>query len=132
MTKSVGKRGSGNEEFNHPKQIAISPNQLSCVRSIQQQNPNLVYKFSFQNSLRHQTMSEPVYVKFTNDEMFVISHEDNSCIHVYTLSGEKFRSLVTRGGIGIQDRDVYFFCLEAHNTVGQSSEQDGTGRVRIT
>ena len=78
-------------------------------------------------------MTEPVYVRFSNDEMFVLSHEDNSYIHVYTLSGEKFRSLVTRGGIGIQDRYVYFFCLEEHNTVeGQLSEQAGTGRVRIT
>ena len=53
-------------------------------------------------------MKEPVDVKFTSDEMFVLSLEDNPCIHVFTLSGEKSRSIVTRGGIGMQVSGAFF------------------------
>ena len=62
-------------------------------------------------------MTTPVDVKFTNNEMFVLSREDNPCIHVFTLSGEKSRSLVTRGEIGMQVKRAYFFCWERSNNI---------------
>ena len=118
MIKRVGKNGSGNEEFNPPRQLAISPNQLLYVAD--QSNSRiqiLSTDLAFQGSLRHQTMTSPVDVKFTNKEMFVLSPKDNPCVHVYTLSGEKSRSLVTRGDIGTQVRGAYFFCLDELNNI---------------
>ena len=118
MIKRVGKEGSGNKEFNHPRQLAISPNQLLYVPD---QDNNRIQILStdlaFQDSLRHPTMTQPEDVKFTNDEMFVLSREDNPCIHVFTLSGEKSRSIVTGGGIGKQVSGAYFFCLDGFNNI---------------
>ena len=118
MVKRVGKRGSGNEEFNSPLQLAIYPIQHLYVAD---QDNNRIQILStdlaFQDSLRHQTMTRPVDVKFTNNEMFVLSREDNPCIHVFTLSGEKSRSLVTRGGIGMQVSRALFFCLDGRNNI---------------
>ena len=118
MIKRVGKKGSGKKEFNLPRQLAISPNQLLYVpddsnNRLQILSTDLV----FQDSLRHPTMTQPVDVKFTNNEMFVLSREDNPCIHVFTLSGEKSRSLVTRGGIEMQVSGAYFFCLDVLNNI---------------
>ena len=66
-------------------------------------------------------MTTPVNVKFTNDEMFVLSFNNNPCIHVFTLSGEKSRSLVTRG-YGRQVKGGYFFCLDGHSIIVVSEE----------
>ena len=118
MVKRVGKRGSGNEEFDSPRQLAISPNQhLYVADSDNNRIQILSTDLAFQDSLRHQTMKQPFDVKFTNNEMFVLSREDNPCIHVFTLSGEKSRSLVTRGGIGMQVARALFFCLDGRNNI---------------
>ena len=62
-------------------------------------------------------MSQPVDVKFSNNEMFVLSCEDNPCLHVFSLSGEKSRSLVTSGGVGMLFKTPFFFCLDGHNNI---------------
>ena len=121
MVKRVGKLGSGNQDFNLPRQLAISPNQQLYVPD---QFNNRIQIFStdlaFEGSLTHQTMTTPVDIKFTNNEMFVLSHEDNPCIHVFSLSGDKSRSLVTRGiarGRRMQVGGAFFFCLDKFNNI---------------
>ena len=130
MRKWVGKGGSGNEEFSVPRQLAISPNQLLYVAD---RNNNriqiLCANLAFQGSLKHQTMTQPVDVKFSNKEIFVLSCEDNPCIHVFSLSGEKTRSLVTRGDLGMQVRRAFFFCLDGQNNIVISDWLDGYIKV---
>ncbi|KAI6654164.1 PEP-CTERM domain protein [Oopsacas minuta] len=118
MIKLVGSQGSGSEEFDSPKQLAISPNQHLYVpdhnnNRIQIMTTNLEFK----DSLRHESMTQPVDVKFSNKEMFVLSTNNNPCIHVFTLSGEKSRSLVTRGSSGMQIGKAYFFCLDERDNI---------------
>ena len=115
MTKRVGKKGSGKESFNSPRQIAVSPEQHIYVADffnnrLQILTTNLV----FRGSLQHQSMTCPVDVKFSNKEMFVLSIVNNPCIHVFTLSGEKSRSLITIGE-GMQITRAWFFCLDGRN-----------------
>ncbi|KAI6654363.1 hypothetical protein LOD99_760 [Oopsacas minuta] len=117
MIQRVGKEGSGIEEFDSPKQPAISPDQHLYVPDcdndrLQILTTNLVFK----DTLQHQTMNNPVNVKFTKSEMFVLTRYDYPCIHVFTLSGEKSRSLLTRG-LGMQVEGAYFFCLDGHNNL---------------
>ncbi|KAI6658093.1 hypothetical protein LOD99_15806 [Oopsacas minuta] len=117
MIKRVGKEGSGSEEFNNPRQPAISPNTHLYVpdynnNRLQILTTNLV----FTDTLEHKTMTGPIDVKFTNNEMFVLSLKDNPCIHVFTLSGEKSYSLIT-GELGMQVGRAYFFCLDGHNNI---------------
>ena len=118
MIKRVGKRGSGKKEFDSPGQLAISPNQHLYVPD---QDNNRIQILStdlaFQDSLQHQTMTKPEDIKFTNNEMFVLSRVDNPCIHVFTLSGEKSRSLVTRGRMVMQVSGACFFCLDRLNNI---------------
>ena len=42
-------------------------------------------------------VTSPVDIKFSNDQMYVLSNTDKYCIHVCTLSGDRIESLVTRG-----------------------------------
>ncbi|KAI6661724.1 NHL repeat containing protein [Oopsacas minuta] len=129
MIKRVGKEGSGSEEFNIPKQPAISPNTHLYVpdrnnNRLQILTTNLV----FQDTLRHQTMTTPIDVKYTTNEMFVLSWKDNPCIHVFTLSGEKSRTLLTRG-TGKQVEGASFFCLDGHNNIIISDYW--TGNIKV-
>ena len=118
MVKRVEKEGSGKKEFNDPRQLAISPNQHLYVADTDNNRLQILSaNLAFQGSLRHQTMTTPVDVKFSNNEIFVLSIRDNPCIHVFSLSGEKSRSLVTRGGIGMQVKEAFFFCLDGHNNI---------------
>ena len=113
MMKRVGKEGSGNEEFDTPRQLAISPNQLLYVADTGNNRLQILStSLVFQGSLKHQTMTQPVDVKFSNNEIFVSSCKDNPCIHVFSLSGEKSRSLVTGGGV-----KSMFFCLDGQNNI---------------
>ena len=117
MVKKVGKIGSGREEFRYPRQLAISPNQhLYVADSHNNRLQIMTTDLEFTNSLQHQTMSYPVDVKFSNDEMLVLSATDSPCIHLFTLSGEKTRSIVTRGN-GMQVNNPLFFCLDGHNNI---------------
>ena len=53
MIKRVGKRGSGNEEFNYPRQLAISPNQHLYVADTDNHRLQILSaNLSFQDSLR--------------------------------------------------------------------------------
>ena len=117
MVNKVGKRGSGREMFKYPRQLAISPNQhLYVTDTINDRLQILTTDLEFTDSLRHQTMNSPVDVKFSNNEMFVLSGSDSPSIHVFTLSGEKTRSLVTIGN-GMQVEGAWFFCLDGHNNI---------------
>ena len=68
MVKRVGKRGSENEGFESPTQLAISPNQHLYVADEDNHRIQILSTdLAFQDSLRHQTMTKPVDVKFTNN-----------------------------------------------------------------
>ena len=73
---------------------------------------NLVFKQLF----HHPTMFRPVDVKFSTNQMFVLSMIDNPCIHIFTLSGEKSHWLISRG-YKRQVRAGLFFCLDARNNI---------------
>ena len=117
MVKKVGRKGSGREMFKYPRQLAISPNQhLYVTDSINYRLQILTTDLEFTDSLQHRTIKYPFDVKFSNNEMFVLSATGNPYVHVFTLSGEKTRSLVTRG-IGMQVEGAWFFCLDRHNNI---------------
>ncbi|KAI6651511.1 hypothetical protein LOD99_5119 [Oopsacas minuta] len=122
MRKRFGERGGDNESFMHPRQLTISPNQQLCVAD--QYNNRLVYlatNLDYISLLRHETMKEPVDVKFTNKEVFVLCKlmfVTHPCIHVFTYTGEKTRSLITRGSdIGTLFERAFFFCLDECNNI---------------
>ena len=116
MIGRVGKHGSAREEFNSPRQLAISPNHLLYVPDQYNNRVQvLTTSLKFQDTLQHRTMTQPCDVKFSYSEMYVLSYDNNPCIHVFTLKGEKTRSFVAKehGMIG----SPWFFCLDGHNNI---------------
>ena len=112
LIKRVGHLGAGREEFTLPRQLAISPNeQLYIADDFNNRLQILSTDLIFKDTLQHQTMNHPSDVKFSKSEIFVLSWSDNPCIHVFTLLGEKSRSLVTRRN-EMQVKSADFFCLD--------------------
>ena len=108
MIKKVGEKGSGIEELKYPRQPAISPNQhLYVADQLNDRLQILTTDFEFTDTLQHQAKNYPVDVKFSDNEMFLLSIRDSPCVHVFTLLGEKTRSIVTRGD-GMQVGGTWF------------------------
>ena len=125
MIKRVGEGGSGNEEFNSPQQLAISPEELLYIPDCGNNRVQVLDStLAFQIPLRHHSVTQPVDVKFSKNQILVLSCWDKLCIHVFALSGEKLRSMITRGD-RMQVKRPYFFCLDAgYNIVISDSSAD--------
>ena len=58
-------------------------------------------------------MTRPHDVKVNNKKLYVLTATDSPCLHVFSLTGEKIRSLITRGRDGnAQVRSCFSFCLD--------------------
>ena len=118
MLNRIGKEGCGKEEFNCPSGLDISPNNHIYIADCFNDRLQILNcDLDFIGCLRHQTMSRPVDLKFSStNQILVLSVMDNPCLHILTLSGEKIRSIITRG-VGMQVTLAYYFCLNGDNRI---------------
>ena len=123
MISQVGELGSGSEQFDHPQNLSLSPDKHIYVTDcdnnrLQILDCNLHFKGNFQ----HPSMINPVDIKFSNSQMFVLTMA-SPCLHIFTLSREFVRSIITRG-FGLQTWFPYFFCLDERNNIVISGSFD--------
>ena len=109
-----GSSGSGLGQFYRPRQLSISPN--GDVYIADQSNHRIQILDCFLNPIRvvkHPSMRKPCDVKLTTDEIYVLSSKDSLCVHVFTHTGDKIRSLITRGFTKeMQVLEPFYFCLD--------------------
>ena len=112
LVARLGSFGSGIGQFNAPRQLSISTN--GDVYIADRHNHRIQILDSSLHPIRevtHPSMHEPYDVKLTTEEMYVLSSEDSTCVHVFTHTGHKTRSLITCG-LGMQVYKTYFFYLD--------------------
>ena len=117
LMQQVGKKGSGNLEFNCPSQLFIS--QVGDVYVCDEFNNRihvLNSKLKFKIILKHDSMTRPVDIKLTEELMYVLSRADNPCFHVFTLTGDKIRSILSRGE-NLQLIKPWFFCIDMNANI---------------
>ena len=127
--KRIGGRGSDSGQFIFPCQlttdtiglvyIADSLNDRICIH-----DPDLNHL----RNITHESIMEPYDVKVSRDRMYVLCPDNNPCLHVLTLEGEKLYSLVTCGE-GMDVSDPIFFCFDPLNNFVISDE--GAHSIRI-
>ena len=113
--RRIGGKGSDSGQFDEPRQLTTDPigrvfiadtgNDRICIH-----DPDLNYL----RNITHPSMSRPYDVKVSRDRLYVLCPDNNPCLHVLTLEGDKLHSLIICG----LEMDVlfpYFFCLDPLN-----------------
>ena len=119
LVTKVGKKGTGIREFNYPRYLTVTTDRSVLVADcnnnrIAVMDTDLKHK----RYIKHQTMTRPIDVKVNNNKLYVLSDTDSPCLHVFSLTGEKIRSLITRDYEGnAQVRRCYSFCLDKKQNI---------------
>ena len=119
LVTKVGKEGTGIREFNCPRYITVTTDRYVLVADygnnrIVVMDTDLKHK----HYITHQTMTCPTDVKVNNNKLYVLSIKDNPCLHVFSLFGEKIRSIITRGYVGnAQVVRCYSFYLDKKQNI---------------
>ena len=131
LATKVGKRGTGKGEFSSPQQLTVAANGSVFVADLGNNRVAVMTdKLSFQCSISHASMTQPHDVKILDNKVFVLSRRDNPCLHVFSQSGEKLRSLITCGTEGNkQIREGYFFCFDRQRHILISDYSDNSIKV---
>ena len=117
LIQQVGKYGTGNLEFKDPRQLFIS--QVGDVYVCDQSNNRIQVlnsKLKFEMFFKHDSMTRPIDIKLTEKLMYVLSSVDNPCLHVFTLTGDKIRSILSRGE-SLQLIKPLFFCIDMNANI---------------
>ena len=145
----LGCRGSGMGQFDQPRELSTSTK--GDVYIADRDNNRIQIIDSSLHPIRavtHSSMHKPCDVKLTTDEMYVLCPVDSPCVHVFTHTGEKIRSLISCGE-GMKVIKPQFLCLDIegnflisdwvpdlikrfsdegalHHTIGESGCEAGT------
>ena len=125
LVATIGRKGTGYEEFNYPLRLAVSIHGdhgvfvTDCMNDrIKIINPLTPLKFQkFQNHISHCSMTRPCDVKLTPVSVYVLSEADPACAHIFSYTREKIRSLITGRGIGKQVVSPSCFCIDAEENL---------------
>ena len=105
-------KGSSGEQLNNPRGLTVSTDGDVFVADCNNHRIKILdQSLRFKRHVTHQSMKNPLDVKLTRDEMYVLC-KSSPCILVLSHAGEMTRSLVTRGD-GMQVYNPLFFCLDA-------------------
>ena len=117
LVTRVGEFGSGNNSFNRPQQLALSPdNRIYVADEFNDRIKIMRLNLELVAMLINRTMTRPVDVKFSNSKILVLSSFDNPCLHVLTLQGFKVTSLISKGW-GMQVNWAHFLCLDTDSNI---------------
>ena len=110
-----GGRGSGNGQFDYPRQLTTDP--IGRVFISDTDNYRICIHDPDLNHLRnitHESMSLPYDVKVSRDRLYVLCPCNDPCMLVLTLEGDELHSLITfKEGMDVSR--PLFFCLDPLN-----------------
>ena len=131
LVTKVGKQGTGKGEFSSPRQLTVAANGSVFVADHGNNRVAVMTdKLKYQRSISHASLSQPYDVKIMDNKVFVLSRRDNPCLHVFSQSGEKLRSLITRGTEGNkQIKSGYSFCFDRQRNILISDF--GDNRIKV-
>ena len=112
LVRRIGGQGSSNGQFDLPNQLTTDP--IGRVFIADTDNHRICIHDPDLNHIRNITLSlisRPYDVKVSRDCLYVLCLENNPCMHILTLEGDKLHSLITsREGMDVLDS--FFFCLD--------------------
>ena len=128
----VGKEGTGENQFCSPSYLTVTTEKSVLV--VDRSNDRIVVmdtdRLKHKGYIKHQTMTHPTDVKVNNNKVYILSTKDSPCLHVFSLTGEKLRSLITRDHDGnAQVRRCFSFCFDRKQNILMSDYEAGNIKV---
>ena len=120
----IGNLGSAIGQFDVPRQLSIKSNGDLYVAD--SNNDRIQVLNSSLHPIRevtHPSLHKPYDIKLTIEEVYVLSQIDSPCVHIFTHTGLKTRSLITRGD-GMQLHSPLSFCLNTKKCLFISDAAD--------
>ena len=127
--RRIGGYGSNNGQFKLPSQLTTDPigrvfigdswNGRICIH-----DPDLNHL----RNITHQSRLRPFDVKVSRGRLYVLCPDNNPCLLVLTLEGDKLHSLITREE-GMDVIRPHFFCLDPLNNFVLSDYNSHSIRV---
>ena len=119
LVTKVGKYGTGVNEFSSPNHLIVTTDRSVLVADCD--NHRIVVMdtdLKHKRYIKHQTMTHPTDVKVNNNKVYILSNQNSPCLHVFSLTGQYIRSLITRDlrGNG-QVRLCFSFCLDKKQNI---------------
>ena len=131
LVTKVGKNGTGVGKFNSPSYLSVTTDRSVLVADygnnrIVVMDTDLKHK----RYIEHRTMTSPIDVKVNNNKLYVLSYLDSPCLHVFSLTGEKISSLITRDYAGnAQVSQCFSFCFDKKQNILMSDNVAGNIKV---
>ena len=129
LVRRIGGSGSDNGQFRAPSQLTTDP--IGRVFIADTYNHRICIHDPDLNHLRNITlpsMSLPWDVKVSRDRLYVLCPNNNPCMLVLTLEGDKLHSLITCEE-GMDVSRPLFFCLDSLNNFVLSDFKSHSIRV---
>ena len=131
LVTEVGKYGTGVGEFKYPRHLSVTTDRYVLVAD--RYNNRIVVMDTDPKHIRyikHRIMTHPTDVKVNNNKLYVLSDTDSPCLHVFSLTGEKISSLITRDYTeNAQVRDCYSFCFDKKHNILMSD--NGARNIKV-
>ena len=129
LVARIGSRGSSFGQFDSPRQLSISTNGDVYIADSDNNRIHILNSSLHPiKEVTHPSMHRPYDVKLTTEEMYVLSPDDSPCIHVFTYSGHKIRSIITFDD-GMRAVRPFFFSLDSEKNLILSDRDDH--RIKI-
>ena len=109
----LGKKGTGVGEFRYPRGLTVADGYVYVGDYYNNRIAVMSTGLQHSNYITHQTMKRPCDVRVNNKQLYVLSDTDSPCLHVFSPTGEKIHSLITRDYDGnAQVRRCESFCID--------------------
>ena len=129
LVRRIGGEGSDDGQFMDPRQLTTDP--IGRVYIADDGNDRICIHDPDLNHLRniiHPSLSLPFDVKVSRDRLYVLCRDNNPCMHVLTIEGDKLHSLITCGE-GMDVLRSKFFCFDSLNNFVLSDQSSHSIRV---
>ena len=114
----VGRRGISGRQFLFPRNLTVADGYVYVADNNNNRIAVKSTELEHKNYITHPTMTSPCDVKVNNNKVYVLSDRDSPCLHVFSLSGEKIRSLITRDkDWRVEVRRCHSFCFDKKQNI---------------
>ena len=129
LVTKVGRGGTDINEFSSPSCLTVTTDRSVLVADwgnhrIVVMDTDLKHK----RYIKHQTMTYPIDVKVNNNKVYILSDQNSSCLHVFSLTGEKIHSLITSDHER-KTRMCFSFCFDKKQNILMSDLVAGNIKV---